>query len=161
MTAADKGHNSDIESLARKIETLAEPMCTSENFELVHVECLPAKGELIIRVYMDKSGGIGIDDCVYMSRQLGDLMDVYLDDIGPYRLEVSSPGPKRPLKKREDFERFLGERVKIEAHNPVQDRRKMTGIIKETDKDTVTVNVDNTNIAVRFEEIKKARLAGQ
>ena len=160
MAAADKKHSNN-ESLTGRIESLAEPMCASENFELVHVDCLPAKGELIIRVYMDKNGGIGIDDCAYMSRQLGDLLEVYIEDIGSYRLEVSSPGPKRPLKKQEDYERFIGERVKIEVHNPVKDRRKMTGIIKNTDKDTVTVNVDNTNIAVRFEEIKKARLAGQ
>ena len=161
MAASEKTYNSGAESLARRIEDLSGPMCTSEDFELVHVECLPAKGELVIRVYIDKTDGISIDDCAYMSRQLGDLMDVYLDDLGPYRLEVSSPGPKRPLKKREDFERFLGERVKIEVHKPVQNRRKMTGIIEETDKDTITVNVDNTNIAVRFQEIKKARLAGQ
>ncbi len=161
MAAAGKGHNNRTDSLFRRIEDLSEPVCVSEDFELVHVECLPGKGELIIRVYLDKSGGIGIDDCAYMSRQLGDLMDVYLEDIGPYRLEVSSPGPKRPLKKREDFERFCGERVKIEVHNPVPDRRKMTGTLKSADKGTVTVAVDNRDISVRFEEIKKARLAGQ
>lgn len=161
MAAADKGHNSRTESLSRRIQELSEPVCAFEDFELIHIECLPARGDLLIRVYLDKKGGISIDDCVYMSRQLGDLMDVYLDDIGAHRLEVSSPGPKRPLKKREDFERFLGERVKIEFQNPVQDRSKMTGIIKDTDKDTVTVNVDKTEITVRFEEIKKARLAGR
>jgi ribosome maturation factor RimP len=161
MTAADKRQNNRTESLLLRIEELSEPVCVSENFELIHVECLPAGGELIIRVYLDKKGGISIDDCAYMSRQLGDLMDVYLDDIGPYRLEVSSPGPKRPLKKREDFERFLDERVKIEVQNPVQNRRRMTGTLKDAGRDTVTVEVDKTDITVRFEEIKKARLAGQ
>lgn len=161
MKSSHNGDNSGTKPIHRRIEELLEPLCASEDFEMVHVECLPGKGELIIRVYLDKKGGISIDDCVYMSRQFGDLMDVYLDDLGPHRLEVSSPGPKRPLKKREDFERFLGERVKIEVQNPVHDRRKMTGTIKNADRDTVTVNVDKTDITLRFEEIKKARLAGQ
>ena len=161
MKEADRKHNSSTESTPRRIQELLEPLCASEDFELVHVECLPAKGELTIRVYLDKKGGISIDDCVYMNRQIGDLMDVYLDDLGAYRLEVSSPGPKRPLKKRGDFERFLGERVKIEVKNRVQNRLKMTGIIKNADRESVTVDVDNTDITVRFEEIKNARLAGK
>jgi len=64
-------------SLAEKIEELVEPLCLAENMELVHVECVPAHGGKVLRIFMDKPGGFTIDDCVYMSRQIGDIIDVY------------------------------------------------------------------------------------
>ncbi|MBI9089544.1 MAG: ribosome maturation factor RimP [Desulfobacterium sp.] len=141
------------------IEEVAEPLCLAEGFELVHVERLSDQGGMLVRVYLDKPSGITIDDCVHMARQLGDLIDVHLEDIESYRLEVSSPGSKRPLKKAADFERFKGRKVKIETFEPIEDRQKFTGILNGIQDGCVEVVVNKKTIAFQFEQISKSRLA--
>ena len=152
-----QSNNSMIESL-RKV---AEPLCRAENFELVHMELVPCNREKLIRFFMDKPGGITLDDCVYLSQHLGDLIDVYIEDIGSYRLEVSSPGHNRPLNKKEDFERFRGERVKIETSQLIEDKKKFTGILETVNNDSVVIAVDGKQIDIRYREIGKAILAGR
>ena len=93
----------DNSMLIEKIKEVAQPLCQAENFELVHLDMVNSDGENIVRLFLDKPGGISLDDCIYISRQLGDLIDVHIENIGSYRLEVSSPGPNRPLNKKEDF----------------------------------------------------------
>jgi ribosome maturation factor RimP len=110
---------------------------------------------------MDKPNGVGLEDCVAVSRELGDLIDIHIEDIGPYRLEVSSPGPNRPLKTKADFIRFQGERIKIETHDVVEGRRKFTGILEKTNDDSVTIAVDGKSFDVSGSNIMRAILAGQ
>jgi len=141
------------------IEEVAEPLCLAEGFELVHVERLSDRGGMLVRVYLDKPNGITIDDCVHMTRQLGDLIDVHLEDIDSYRLEISSPGSKRPLKKAADFERFKGRKVKIETFEPIEERQKFTGILNGVQNGRVEVVVNKKTIAFQFEQISKSRLA--
>lgn len=141
------------------IEEVAEPLCLAEGFELVHVERLSDRGGMLVRVYLDKPNGITIDDCVHMTRQLGDLIDVHLEDVDSYRLEVSSPGLKRPLKKAADFERFKGRKVKIETVEPIEGRLRFTGILNGIQNECVEVVVNKKTIAFQFEQISKSRLA--
>jgi len=141
------------------IEEVAEPLCLAEGFELVHVERLSDRGGMLVRIYLDKPGGITIDDCVHMTRQLGDLIDVHLEDIDSYRLEISSPGLKRPLKKAADFERFKGKKVKIETVEPIDGRKRFTGILNGIQNGRVEVVVNKNTIAFQFEQISKSRLA--
>ncbi len=147
--------------LIDKIRDLAEPLCMAENLELVHLEYVSFNREKIIRFFLDKPGGITLEDCAYASRQLGDLIDVYIEDIGKYRLEVSSPGPNRPLKKKEDFLRFKGARVKIETTDMIEDRRKFTGILEIINDDSVVIAVDGKRVEIKDHAISKAILAGQ
>ncbi len=147
--------------LVEKIKSVAEPFCRAENFELVHLESLKNNRETIIRLYLDKPGGITIDDCVYVSRQLGDLIDVHIEEMGSYRLEVSSPGPNRPLNKKQDFHRFKGERVRIETNQLIEDKKKFTGILEIVNDDSVVVAVDGKQVEIKDQLIVKARLAGQ
>ena len=100
---------SDIVSLVRD---LAEPVCESEGMELIHVEYGPEKGGKTLRLYIDKPGGITLDDCAAISHQVGDILDINLEDSGSYNLEVSSPGPERQLAKIDDFKRFEGNIIK-------------------------------------------------
>ena len=144
-----------------KIKEVAKPFCQAENFELVHLEYAAGQKEHIVRLFLDKPGGITLDDCVYASRQLGDLIDVHVDELGPYRLEVSSPGPNRPLNKKEDFIRFKGERVKIETHELIEDKNKFTGILQEINDDSVVIAVDGKEVEIKDHAISKAILAGQ
>jgi ribosome maturation factor RimP len=151
----------DFSGLEGRIHTVAEPLCQAEKIELVHIEIFTSNRERIVRLYMDKAGGVTMDDCVAVSRQLGDLIDVHIEDIGSYRLEVSSPGPNRPLSKKQDFIRFTGERVKIETHEPIDGKKKFTGILEKTNDDSVVIAVDGKEVEIEGLMISKAMLAGQ
>ena len=149
-----------IQSIAGEMEALIDPLCAAENFEFVSLEFLSDRGGPIVRICIDKPGGININDCTYMSRQIGDLMDVHFDEMGPYRLEVSSPGPNRILNKAVDYHRFAGNRIKIELKHPIQGRRRFTGILQGICEDVITILVDQEAVKIRYEQIGKARLAG-
>lgn len=151
----------DSTSIVEKVRQVALPLCRAENFELVHLELVTANRETIIRLYLDKPGGITLDDCVYVSRQLGDLIDIHVEELGSYRLEVSSPGPNRPLNKKEDFIRFKGERLLIETSESIENRKKFTGILEMIKDDSVVIEVDGSRIEISDHLISKANLAGQ
>jgi ribosome maturation factor RimP len=93
-------------TVAEMVARLADPVCQSEGMELVHVEFQREPGGLTLRLYLDKPNGVTLDDCVAISRQLEDILDVHARDIPPYRLEVSSPGIERPVGKLADFMRY-------------------------------------------------------
>ena len=144
-----------------QIQAVADPLIDSLGMELVHIECVVHNRQKFVRIYIDKPGGVGLDDCVAVSRELGDLIDIHIDDIGPYRLEVSSPGPNRPLKKKADFIRFQGERIKIETREVMEGRKKFTGILEKTNDDSVTIAVDGRSFDIAAADIVRAILAGQ
>lgn len=151
----------ETDTIIEKVRQVAMPLCTAEKFELVHLEFTGGQKDTLVRVYLDKPGGITLDDCVYISRQLGDLIDVHVEELDSYRLEVSSPGPNRPLNNKNDFIRFKGERVKIETCEPIGERKKFTGIIEMTTDDSVVIEVDGNRIEISDHLIGKANLAGQ
>lgn len=127
----------------QKTEELVEPITEELGFELVDVEYVKEGGTWYLRAYIDKPGGIAVDDCEVVSRRLSDLLDEkdYIDDA--YILEVSSPGLGRPLKKEKDFKRSLGEEVEIRTYRAVDKQKEFTGILKEYDKDTVTIEYED------------------
>lgn len=144
------------------ISQVAGDLCHGDGFELVHAEAANWNRQTIIRIYADKpGGGITLDDCAGISRQLGDLLDVQMPDLGTYRLEVSSPGPCRPLKKKLDFHRFQGSRVKIETRASVKGKKKFTGVLEQIDEDAVIIVVDGERVKIPDLQIFKANLAGQ
>ena len=98
--------------IVERVWQLAQPLCASEGVELVHVEYQREQGGRTLRLYLDKPGGVTLDDCAGISRHLGDLLDVSLETAASYRLEVSSPGSKRPLGRLEDFKRFAEDALK-------------------------------------------------
>jgi len=144
-----------------QVAQVAEPLCRAENFELVHVEIAAWNRETIVRVYADKPGGITLGDCADISRQLGDLLDIHISGLGSYRLEVSSPGPCRPLKKKQDFHRFTGSKVKIQTRTPIQGKKKFTGVLEQIDDAAVVIAVDGERVEIPDLQIIKANLAGQ
>lgn len=155
--------------IARQVGTLAEPLCEAEGMELVYVEYQREAGGRVLRLYMDKPGGIILDDCARISRQLNDLLDVSLENVGPYRLEVSSPGPDRPLGKLADFERFSGNRAKIrvswhEADRPGKPSKGKTfqgllmGVTEELVNFLPAGADDDQMMLIPFQEIIRARL---
>lgn len=135
---------------------LAQPLCLGEGVELVHVEYQREHGGRTLRIYLDKSGGITLDDCAGISRQLSDILDVGLETDAPYRLEVSSPGMPRPLGKLDDFNRFKGGRIKIRTLRPLDGRKNFTGILDGVNGPMVRLNVDNQSVDIAFADIAKA-----
>ncbi|MCC8050539.1 MAG: ribosome maturation factor RimP [Clostridiales bacterium] len=131
------------ETYEQKTEALLAPLVEEHQFELVDVEYVKEGGSWYLRAYIDKPGGITIDDCELISRALSDLLDEHDFIEDAYILEVSSPGLGRPLKKDRDFERSVGEQVEIRTFRPIDQKKDFTGVLKEFDKNTVTIETDN------------------
>ena len=115
-------------------------------FELVDVEYVKEGSNWYLRAYIDKPGGITVDDCEAVSRRLSDLLDEedFIDDA--YILEVSSPGLGRPLKKDKDFARSIGEEVEIRTFRPVDHEREFTGVLKDFDKNRLVIELEDHEI---------------
>jgi ribosome maturation factor RimP len=158
LSSRRRGASPKPSHILRQVTELAEPLCTSEGIELVHTEFQREAQGRILRLYIDKTGGVTLDDCVNVSRQLGDLLDVELGDIGPYNLEVTSPGNERPLSKEIDFERFKGRSAKIRTTQPVNGQKNFSGVLLGLSDRTVKLSVGETILAFRLEDISKARL---
>ena len=156
----NRGHKPVSEQkVAELVRSLAEPLCTSEGLELVHVEYQREANGRILRLYLDKPDGINLNDCAVVSRQMGDILDVNLKGIGPYSLEVTSPGPERPLAKHEDFEKFKGSRVKIKTSRPFNGQKNFTGILRGISGGQVNLQIGEEAIVIPYQDISKARLA--
>ena len=124
------------ETYEAKTEELLQPLVDAHGFELVDVEYVKEAGNWYLRAYIDKPGGIAVDDCEVISRALSDKLDEedYIEDS--YILEVSSPGLGRPLKKDKDFQRSIGEEVEVRTFRAIDKQKEFTGILKEFDKDS-------------------------
>lgn len=148
------------ESYEQKTEEILNPIVEEYGFELVDVEYVKEGSTWYLRAYIDKPGGICIDDCEAVSRRLSDILDEkdYIDDA--YILEVSSPGLGRPLRKEKDFRRSLGEEVEVRTYRMIEKQKEFTGILKEYDEKTVTIEEDGENVRI-FEksDIALIRLA--
>ena len=156
-TTQEDRSKGDKEIVSKACE-LIEPLCDSECVELVHVEYQREAGGRILRIYIDKPGGVTLDDCVGISRQAGDILDVSFENDVPYNLEVSSPGFDRPLVKLKDFERFKGKQVKIRTDQPLNGQKNFKGTLLGISDDHVNVSMDNKTVKIPFKEIIKARL---
>ncbi len=147
--------------LLAEAKRLAEELCEGEGLELVHMESVTELGHCILRLYIDKEGGVNLGDCTGVSRQLGDLMDVSLQIRGEYRLEVSSPGIDRPISKPADFERFKGQKATISTLSPIDGRSRFKGtLLGLAPGEIVCMDVDGTTHEIALENIKRARLVG-
>lgn len=128
----------------KQTEELIAPILDELGFELVDVEYTREAGNYYLRVYVDKPGGITVDDCEAVSRRFSDILDEkdYIKDS--YIFEVSSPGLLRPLKKEKDFKRSLGEEVEIRTYRQVDGEKEFVGVLRDFDRDTVTIECDDT-----------------
>ena len=145
-----------------KIRELIGPVLENEDMELVDVECLRMKTRWIVRIFMDKEGGVTLDDCADMSHQMGDLLDVHDLPPGPYILEVSSPGLDRPLARDKDFMRFRGCRVCVKADQKIDGIRNFQGILMdyldENGKKILIVDVASKTYRIPRDFVVKAHL---
>lgn len=148
------------ETYEKQTEELLMPLVDTHGFELVDVEYVKEGGSWYLRAYIDKPGGIAVDDCEVISRALSDLLDEHDFIEDSYILEVSSPGLGRPLKKEKDFVRSQGELVEVRTYRASSIRNEFTGILNAWDKGTVTLLMeDGTEMKFAREDIALIRLA--
>ena len=127
----------------QKAEAILLPIMEKYGFELWDVEYVKEGSNWYLRAYIDKPGGIMINDCETVSRELSDILDAqdFIEDA--YILEVSSPGLGRPLKKEKAFARSVGEEIEIRTYRAIDRQKEFIGILKEYDKDTITIEYED------------------
>jgi ribosome maturation factor RimP len=142
-----------------KLLNLIEPVVTGLGYELVGVEHLSQGHHSLLRIYIDNpNGGVTVDDCEKVSRQVSTVFDVEDPIAGRYSLEVSSPGLDRLLFKVQDFERFVGREIKVQLATPVAGRRKMTAKLLGIAEGVITVEFEGETMQFSFDDVEKARL---
>ncbi len=145
--------------LIATIQAFAEPLLAGMALELVEIQYRREGHGWVLRFFIDKEGGVAIDDCAAASREISAYLEV--EDLfdHPYHLEVSSPGLERPLKKQEDFRRFVGRLVRIKLREPMEDgQRLLIGTLRGVEGETVTLEVDGRELAVDMNTMARARL---
>ncbi|MGB9699356.1 MAG: ribosome maturation factor RimP [Thermodesulfobacteriota bacterium] len=150
---------SQTEKIIKEVRQLAEPMLQAQGLELVDVEYQRERQGWVLRLYIDRPGGVNIEDCAEVNRELGTILDVH--DIIPnaYTLEVSSPGLTRPLKKLEDFSRYRGRLVKIKTWQIISGRgRVFKGRLMGMEGEKIILEVGHEVIEIPFPSIAKANL---
>ena len=148
------------ETYETRTEELITPILDRMNFELVDVEYVKEGGTWYLRAYIDKEGGITVNDCEAVAREMNEILDRedFVDDS--YVFEVSSPGLGRPLKKEKDYVRSMGKEVEIRTYRAINREKEFYGILSAYDENTVTIKTeDETEMTFEKSDIALIRLA--
>lgn len=137
---------------------LFEPVVTGMGYELIEIEHFPSLKHGVLRLYIDKEGGVTIDDCSDVSQQISALIDVEDPVKGQFNLEISSPGMDRPLRRLKDFQRFTGSKVKLKTGVPLDGQRNFTGRLLSADDNYVVIETDTEEISIPMDALDKARI---
>jgi len=142
----------------KEVSALIEPVLDEMEIELVDIAYLSEQGRWILRIYVDKSGGITLGDCTRVNREIGDLIEVKDIFHQEYVLEVSSPGLNRRLKKEKDFERAVGENIKIRMVTPFEGQRNFRGSLQSFQDGILCLSVKDDLILLPYRDVEKANL---
>ena len=144
--------------LVDTVRSLAEPVAAQCGCEVWEVEYVREAGAWYLRVYIDKPGGVGIDDCEAVSRALDPVLDEADPVPGSYVFEVSSAGAERELKRPGDFERFIGEQVEVKHYQPIDGAKSHVGLLRGYDNGDVTVEVNGAERVFKKAQVAQVRL---
>lgn len=137
------------------LENIAEPVVAGMGYELVDLQS--SNGGRLLRLFIDKAGGVGLEDCAAVSRQLSRVFEV--EGVDYDRLEVSSPGLDRPLRKASDFERFAGQKAEVRMRTPDEGgRRKFVGVLRGTAEGRLNLELDGKIVALVLADLDRAKL---
>jgi ribosome maturation factor RimP len=145
--------------LRDQLAELLGPVVGGLGYELWELEYQPRAGGGLLRVYIDSPDGISLDDCEKVSRTVSDTLDAADPIPGQYTLEVSSPGLDRVLRTRAHFQRFAGERVRLEMMQPIAGRKRFSGRLLDVGESEITLELDGGRINLPIDDIHRARLA--
>lgn len=146
------------EEIETKVETLVTPFCTEHGFEVVDVEYVKEGSDYILRVFAEKDGGITINDCVDISRYLDPILENEDFIEGEYRLQVSSPGLDRTLKKEKDFIRYTGREVEFKTFEKVNGTKEHEGILKGFNDGVISIEEDSNLVEFKQSDIALMKL---
>lgn len=144
--------------LITTIQGFAEPLLADMGMELVEIQFRREGHGWVLRLFIDKEGGITIDDCATVSRQVSAYLEVEDLIAHAYHLEVSSPGLERPLRKREDFIRYADRLARIKLREPLGELKVLVGTLLGLEGDTVVLALEKETVRIDLENISKARL---
>ncbi|MCR8656293.1 ribosome maturation factor RimP [Paenibacillus endoradicis] len=141
------------------IEAMVSPFLNENGFELVDIEYIKEGSNWFLRIFVDKEGGIDIDECVRISEYVSEQLDTHEPIAGAYFLEVSSPGVERPLKKPKDVQKSIGKNVFVTTYEPVDGMKEFEGQLIAFDGEELTVRVGKKEHTVPYAKVASARLA--
>ena len=142
----------------KEVTALIEPILDDMEIELVDIEFLSEQGRWVLRIYVDQSGGITLDACARVSREIDDLIEVKDIFHQGYVLEVSSPGLNRPLKKEKDFEKAVGKKIKIRMATPLKGQRNFRGSLRSFQDGVLYLSVKDNLLLLPYGDVEKANL---
>ena len=147
-----------FDELVEEVRQIVEPILQSLGYELVDVEYQRESRGWVLRIYLDREGGITLEDCAEASGEVGAVLEA--KDIIPnaYHLEVSSPGLTRPLKKREDFQKFRNRLVKVRLYEPFEGRKNFKGTLLGMEGENVRLELEDRVYELPLQKIAKANL---
>ncbi|MDU2489258.1 MAG: ribosome maturation factor RimP [Clostridium celatum] len=148
------------DALVTQIYEMVKPISDELNYEIYHVEYVKENGEYYLRIYIEKEGGITLNDCEALSRRVSDLMDEKDPIPEAYFLEVSSPGLNRTLFTEAHYKRFVGREVMVKLTKAIDGKKSIKGILKEVNEENIIVEAD-TLISIPKEKIKSANIEGE
>jgi ribosome maturation factor RimP len=145
--------------LVEQIEQISAPVLQEHGTELVDCQFVHEHGQWVLRFFLDKAGGITLDDCATVSEHIGRILDATDIIKQHYSLEVSSPGINRPLKKESDYQRFIGEKVDVTLYAPLNGRRHFKGTLQSVSAGVAVVEVEpQQTFALPLADVAKAKL---
>ena len=147
-----------FEKLLEEVRQVIEPLLHSQGFELVDLEYQREPQGWVLRIYLDREGGVTLDDCAEVSGEIGAVLEVKDVIPNPYVLEVSSPGLTRPLKKPEDFNKFSNRLVKIKLYEPLEGRKNFKGTLLGLEGEKVRLEIEGRVYELPLQGIAKANL---
>ncbi len=149
-----------VDALVEQIRAMVSPIAEELNYDIYHIEYVKENGEYYLRIYIEKEGGITLNDCEALSRRVSDLMDEKDPITDAYFLEVSSPGLNRTLFTDEHLKRFQGREVMVKLSKAIDGKKSIKGILKEANDDYIVIDVDG-EIQIPREKIKSTNLEGE
>ncbi len=144
--------------IVEQVKKLVAPIFLEEEMECVDIEYRRESNGWVLRLYIDKEGGVTLDDCTRISQKVGRTLDIEDCMETSYRLEVSSPGLTRPLKTLKDFQKSQNRLIKISTSEPIENQRLFRGKLLRVMDGGIEVEADKRNVYIPFENIAKARL---
>ena len=150
----------DRSAVTEKVQAIAERVASDKELEIVDIQMLGGGSARVLRIFIDKPAGVTHADCEYISQHVGTILD--MEDVIPgssYTLEVSSPGVERKLSKPRDFERFIGQKVKIALRQPVDNQRHWVGALKNFSEGIITLEPSpGRSIQFPLDQVERANL---
>jgi ribosome maturation factor RimP len=141
-----------------RVSAIADPILSNEGMELVEIEYRRESKGWVIRLYIDKEGGVTLDDCTRISQEVGRSLDVEDFISTPYTLEVSSPGLARPLKKEKDFMKYRNHMIKVKTIDPIENRRQFKGKLLGITENRIEIAMDGGVFQILLSNVAKANL---